>query len=876
MSSTTFTSVSTDEIVRALLADPSYDFKSDGAYLRKGLCPQCGKKELFIKKEQPWVIRCGRENKCGWTGNTRELLPDLFENYTKKFPATDEEPNKTADAYLALDRGFDLSKIRGWYEQAWYQCPKTQRGCPAVRFYLDTGRANFWQRLINPPQGLDKARFIGKFKGHAWTPPGQELKKNDRCMLVEGIFHATALHHLDKKVAAAFSCNHFPDKFIEKHKGLGITWILALDGDKAGRKWIKMQAKKLEAMGEKYLVCLLPGKEDWDDLFRANKITDKFMEGCFYRGRLFMSKTVNEAAYHHYCKNNNNQFILDFDNALYSINIDTGDLWKDLNKDKDNEIQLTSDRGKDVFIQYCNVYQLSNVKPEFLYMERDEVMEEQSYRFRISYSNGSAPDLIALEGSHIDSPAAFNKALLNRTSGGTFDGDTMQMKILRDRWFNNRMLTVSCIPWVGYDRDTQAYVFQDHAFHKGREIPLNEHGYFEVAKRGIKTNLGGLKINTEGEFQANWLKDYIKAFSNQGLAMLAFWTGSLFAQQIRAEHKIFPFAEFTGEPGAGKSTVLEFLWKLVGRDDYEGFDIMKATHAGRRRAFNQLSNMPIVLIESDRDNGDKSAKAKMFDFDSTKPFYNGRGTGTLGVARRNNSTEESLFQATLVISQNAEVDGSEALLQRIVHFHADKAHHGPGTREIARWFERQTAATVGGFLRHALKNEKKFLEVYLEAFDKWEVWFSKGQLKNERIMKNHAQVAAMGEALGVLLPQMNSRIIDGLATYLAKRALKREERLAADHPLVEQFWDTYEYINAKRTNKTQTIPCLNHSKDPGVIAINLNHFREQCQQLGQESPDMAQLKKLLPHTKRHEFIAANKSVRSVSLSKTIKCWQFKA
>ena len=238
----------------------------------------------------------------------------------------------------------------------------------------------------------------------------------------------------------------------------------------------------------------------------------------------------------------------------------------------------------------------------------------------------------------------------------------------------------------------------------------------------------------------------------------------------------------------------------------------------------------------------------MFDFDAAKPFYNGRGTGTLGVAKRNNSTEEHLFQASLVISQNAEVDGSEALLQRIVHCHADKSHHKPGTREIARRFERQTTNTVGGFLREALKAERRIMDTYLQAFPVMEARFSAGDLKNERIIKNHAQIAAAGEALGVLFPDMDKDLIDRLANYLAKRALVREERLAADHPLVEQFWDTYEFINAKRGTDGDKYP-LNHSRDEGRIAVNLNHYRSECLALGQELPDLAKLKKLLPHSK---------------------------
>ena len=92
--------------------------------------------------------------------------------------------------------------------------------------------------------------------------------------------------------------------------------------------------------------------------------------------------------------------------------------------------------------------------------------------------------------------------------------------------------------------------------------------------------------------------------------MLAFFAASLFVQQIRSRDKSFPLLEFTGDPGAGKSTVLEFLWKLLGRDDYEGFDLLKSTAAGRRRAFSQVSNLPVVIIESDRDDGQKDSRQK--------------------------------------------------------------------------------------------------------------------------------------------------------------------------------------------------------------------------------------------------------------------------
>jgi hypothetical protein len=887
--------ISARDIVQALLADPRFQLKEKGDYLRGGPCPSCGKKELFISIEQPWVMKCSRLNNCGWEEPVRDLLPELFENFVDKYPPTETEPDRTANVYMGMNRGFDLSKIRGWYDQGTYQYPHSNYFTPTVRVYVDTEKTVCWQRLIKPDKHAEnkgKARVFGDFKGMAWTPPGMEIERGDRVFIVEGIFHGIALQHVGIKAAAAISSSNFPRQLIEAHKDKGVVWVLALDGDKAGADYTKRHAKKLRTMGEQYEVCRPANKQDWDDLFRAGRLTDKYIEDGLYRGRLFMSETANEKAYHYYVRNRHRKFVLEFGNSLFGVKV-SDSLDKELmnNVTEEDEKQedgqqpfdslldavLKSPRGRDIFRSNCDVDLISNVYPDFLYMEVDPIMDEQRYVFKVCYSNGNSDDIIGLDGTHLTSPEAFNKAMLTKARGGTFDGDVRHLKYLRDRWLNHSMLTVASVPFVGYDRELQTYVYQKHAYHMGKEIALNEHGYFEIGRKGIKTSLVAVAVHTRGEFNPNWLEKYHLAFGWQGLALLAFWMGSLFAQQIRAEDKTFPFFEFTGEPGAGKSTALEFLWKCCGRDEYEGFDVMKSSPAGRRRAFNQLSNLPVVIIESDRDtgSGDKDAKAKMFNFDECKPFFNGRSTGTLGVAKRGNEIEEHLFQASLIISQNAEVEGSEALLQRIVHVHVTKKHHTRETLGVAKWFEGQSAATVGGFLREALTHETQILDVYRKAFQEVSTQFrSRGLLKMERIIKNHAQVAACGYALSVLFPSMTKERCEKLTEYLYERAKVREERLSADHPLLEQFWETYRYLNDE--SPKGTVGWLNHSREEDTIAVNLNQFRDLCLHNGQELPDIKQLKKLLPHSKRHKFVASSAPVNSRHLNKTLRCWVFEA
>jgi hypothetical protein len=874
---TTTDTARANEIVRGLLADSRFQFHEKGGYLRGGICPDCGKKELYVRKSAPWRIACGRANKCGSSFTAKDLLPHLFENYAKRFPATPENPKATADAYMIEDRGFMLSKCQMFYDQEGHQLNGSGEMVPTARFYLDPERTRFWERLIGKTKADgQKAHVGGKrkpdgslFKGDAWTPPTQKLKKGDTCFITEGIFHAIALIHAGHKAAASISCSNFCDTFITQNKGKDITWVLAYDGDVAGRKYMKKHLPMIRALGEEAKVCLLPdGRKDWDDLWAENRLTDDLITECFYQGKLFASATVGEKVWHVFCRYpTRRRHVVEFGNAIYSAKVDS----KFSTELQEEGVLLDSPEGLERFRSSCTVDMICNVAPEFLYIEKDILINEQRYLFRIRYKNGTPSKLMSVDGTSLATGEAFNKSLLNQTNGGRYTGDNRDFGILCRQWLDGRMLEVQSIPYIGYEDNCNAWIFHDNAFQQGRKVPINEQGYFQLGKQGIKSSLSGIHMVTDGEFDPKWINQYVRAFHFQGLAVLAYFMGSLFAQQIRSTQKSFPFLEFTGEPGAGKSTVLEFCWKLLGRDDYEGFDIIKATLAGRRRAFSQVSNLPIVIIESDRDQPDNTEikRGKNFNFEEWKPFYNGRATGTLGVASRGNDVDEQLFKASLVISQNAEVEGGTALLERIVHCHADKKHHGPGTLEIARWFERQSSEDVGGFLWKVLQNEKKILSVFFREFKKMEPFFAEGGIRHQRIIKTHSQLAALAHALQVIFPDLPNDTIHDFICYLGNRAKARQEKLAADHPTVEKFWETFHYINDEKEGG------MDLSTDDRYIAVSLNHYRAMCVFHQQEVPDMSLLKKHLSNSKRYKLVDKNRAVWDRFNKRTVKCWVFK-
>jgi len=117
--------------------------------------------------------------------------------------------------------------------------------------------------------------------------------------------------------------------------------------------------------------------------------------------------------------------------------------------------------------------------------------------------------------------------------------------------------------------------------------------------------------------------------------------------------------------------------------------------------------------------------------------------------------------------------------------------------------------------------------------------------------------------------------------YLWGRAKSRQGRMSSDHPLVEQFWDTYLYLNEQPVKSgfssgdefDDSGELLNHSNQRSEVAVNLNHYQEICRKFGQEFPDLKMLKKVLPGSTRFKFLRTDK-VKSSRAGKTLHCWVF--
>lgn len=920
------------EIGEALKNDFGFKPSQNKKHLQKGKCPSCGHKSLWTYAETPWVIRCERLNNCGHEDHAKDLYPDFFNSWTERYqeperakPAAEQNPHAAADAYLKIMRGFNLALCAGTYTQETYFDPRADNGRGAgtatVRFPVGE---SWWERLIDKPWrfGKKKANFAaGKsYAGHWWalpqlsfnapTPdtPADAPKPPTELWLVEGIFDAIALAHHGIAAVALMSCNNYPAHALEALRKLlqaqgklvaepKLVW--ALDGDKAGRDYTVKHVARAREGGWVCDAAQIPQrgarKRDWNDLHLTGQLDPKQIEEYRYQGALLLAESAKDKAllvYHH---TGRTSFDLQFRNRMYWFSLDLdayGKARETIEKAK-KEGSCTDEQAEqlleDALASSNTLTQIANCLPEALYYQRNDLTDEAWYYFRVAFPDDRPPVKGTFTAGQLTAASEFEKRLLHMAPGAMFSGSSNQLRRLMQQQLENPKV-VQTIDYIGYAAPHKAYILGKVAVRDGEIHEANAEDYFDFAKLSIKSlqKSINLQINTDREaYERGWISHLWTAFGAKGFVALAFWYASLFAEQIRAEQQSFPFLEIVGEPGAGKSTLIQFLWKLFGRD-YEGFDPSKSTSAGRLRTFTQVSNIPIVLIESDRETKTgNQAHVRSFDWDELKDAYNGNPIRTTGVKTGGNETYDPPFRASIVISQNNQVQASQAVMERICHMTFDTKGFTPASYEAARALEKVEIEQVSGFILACLKREAEAMKTITSTHDANMAYLlAIDGVHKPRIAKNHAQLLSAAQALRAVV-RITDEQFEQVQARIETMARERQQAINADHPLVQEFWEAFDYLDGLPVNTVggpKESQRLNHSRDSDLIAVNLNEFVEMAATHRQQVPVLAELKKVLRTSKTrpfHDIKSVNSAIKTrneggFDVGRSVHCWVFRA
>ncbi|QHH99212.1 toprim domain-containing protein [Acinetobacter dispersus] len=897
-----------DKIIDHL--EKTFKFKREGDWYHYGTCPKCGEKTCYAHTDKPKVVKCNRINNCGYEEHVKEICADLFKDWSKEFPKTPENPSASADAYLIEARGFDISKLKGRYTQELFNNDVKYPGqySATVRFKIADGA--YWERLIDRPErfGKQKANIIGKYTGLWWT---YHEKFDDLCiakelMLTEGIFNSIALSFSEKISVATLSTNNYPAALLEaikkrctelKLKKLP-TLVWAFDNDIAGRKAINKFHDRAVTDGWESTasipVMAREGDLDWNDLYQRDLLSTKDKdEDPFKRfnhfGQLLIAKSSYEAAQLIYSfydqKLNNFSFTHQYKTYWFSINRE------DYDKEYDSQLQNTGDKtiaAKEALKRAGKVEMICNAVLKGLYFQRNTITDESWYYFKIQ-NDARTEVKETFSPEQLTSKANFTNRLLGISPGVWWTGSDKQLHSIAQRETDPKYLKeVKTIDFIGYSKEYGAYIFNKHAVYNGKVIPINDHDFYRAGKVDLKTlaKSPSIQLNDES-FKPQWWQDFYNINGDKGLILLAWWTGSFFAEQIREKHYSYPFIEYVGQAGAGKSSLINFFWKLSGQvGAKEGINPNSSTSAALHRSMAQVSNLPVVFIEGDRK--DQKQSKQKFDWDELKDAFNGQNIRSRGLKTSGNDTYEPPFRGAIMISQNDPISASEAILSRTLFIEVDMKGHTYDKKVIANRLYGIEFSEACKYMTHCLKNENAILKTFHEKFSELEKDLHGSGITHTRIALCHAQISAMIIAISkhVLNEVIDLEEVCNAQAMLEEMARSRMADLSDDHVLVKQFFEVYEFLNS---NKRTANSSLNHHKaEDATIAINLNEIYKAAAINYQALPDINDMRSLLKSSRKYKFIEMNRQVRSttypvnkgkelatdVATPRNVKCWIF--
>jgi len=285
-------------------------------------------------------------------------------------------------------------------------------------------------------------------------------------------------------------------------------------------------------------------------------------------------------------------------------------------------------------------------------------------------------EIIEVQSSELK-PDSFETIL--KSKGCTFFGTAYQLKRIFAEWMD-RESQANIIETLGWNPEHRVYAFANAVFTaKNKIIVANDLGIVEDPDEGKRYYLPAFGLahknnqDYEGERKFIYIdgsltfeqfaKLYFEAFETNGGIAILFLILSVFWDIVFDQLGFFPFLFLFGAYGTGKTSLVEYLLRIFGKD-FKGIPLNNATQVALSRTIASRNNTIFYLKEYTKETDESNQ-------DLFLTAYDGSGRAT-GVKSNDNRTKIAMVKSSIMLDGNELPTQKNAVLSRMILLNFEK------------------------------------------------------------------------------------------------------------------------------------------------------------------------------------------------------------
>ena len=307
----------------------------------------------------------------------------------------------------------------------------------------------------------------------------------------------------------------------------------------------------------------------------------------------------------------------------------------------------------------------------------------------------------------------------------TFYGNTYHLKRIFAHWMDNEIQS-HIIETLGWNPEHQVYAFSNAVFTGNNKIlHVNDVGIIEdpddEKKKYYLPAFGLAHVNNqdyEGERKfvyaegekdfEEYAKLYFEAFETNGGIAILFLILSVFWDIVFEQIGFFPFLFLFGAYGTGKTSMVEFLLRVFGRD-FKGIPLNNATQVALSRTIASRNNSIFYLKEYTKETDE-------INQDLFLTAYDGSGRAT-GIKSNDNKTRVAMVKSAMIIDGNELPTQKTAVLSRMILLYFEKNKFTPDQRKAFSELEKIQENGFGKVLTDIFQHREYFKNNFKKIFD---------------------------------------------------------------------------------------------------------------------------------------------------------------